>query len=267
MIQRRTQRMLKVAERMKSLPLSPEAEEAAFERFRETGELPDYQRLAAAAVDRALSFREEASGPPEPIDHPTAISRLLAISKALATCALEPRKKPMRIMLFHEAVHGPDLVQQAARAAIKVLVSIGRDVTDPGFFDEDMELPEFGTLGLHMLGFPGCLVAPPYEAQARRMLDRLAVVREQVDHVEEGWFEDFAECAAQFFNGGGLPDDGFMCDAVLVYGELLALGRQLGNEADPEVLAALDQAARAAGKERGIAIERVRALAAQGRIP
>ncbi len=40
-------RLNKVSQQLDALPIAPAAEKAAFERFRETGELPEHQRLAA----------------------------------------------------------------------------------------------------------------------------------------------------------------------------------------------------------------------------
>lgn len=227
-------RLDKVGSRIEAMPITPAAENDAFERFRATGELPEHQTLAERTIERALHL---------------------------------PQHRPLRELLFHEAVHEWSVVRDAARLVLKLLVAVGQDVTSRNFLDEDMELPEYGSVGLHLLGFPECLVKPPYEDQARRLLGRLAFVRRRVPSGDERWFRSFAKMAARFFNHGELPDVGFERDVVLAYGEFLALGRNLWDEADPDVLAAFDKAARGEGEEREAAIGRLQELAVEGRVP
>ena len=46
-------RLKKVSAQIEAIPISSAVKEAAFERFRQTGELPEYTRLAATVVHRS----------------------------------------------------------------------------------------------------------------------------------------------------------------------------------------------------------------------
>lgn len=230
----RKKRLNKVGRRIEATPITSAAEDAAFERFRETGDLPDHKRLAAHTIERAIQL---------------------------------PRHRPLRETLLQEAIHEFSVVRLAARGVLKLLVSLGQDVTSRNLLDEDMEPPEYGSVAMHLLGWPECIVRPPYEEQARRLLGRLASVRRQVTPGDERWFRRFAATAARFFTRGELTEDEFVRGAVLVYGEFLALCRNIGGQGDPAVLAAFDEAARVAGEMRDAAVERLQELAAEGRIP
>lgn len=233
-MRRHRKRIDRVDEGIQAVPVTPDAVDAALQRFRNTGELPEHERLAERTIERALRL---------------------------------PRPRSVREMLFHEAVHAAEPARIAARTALRLLVAAGQDVTSRNLLDEDMELPQSGAVGLHLLGWPEVLARPPYEAQAHRLFDRLEAVRRRVATLDERWFERFASAGAAFFRTGELPRDEFLRDAVLVYGEILALGRGLGGEADAEVMAAFAQAAQPDGAERASAIEQLEALAAEGRIP
>lgn len=265
-------RLNKLTREVAVMPIAPEAEDAAFERFCATGELPDQKRLAAAVCKRALSWEtdQEALGAP---DWQASLVRLRELATRLRETAARsesdkaPRRVPLRELLFDEAVYGSTVTRLAARAALRMLVTAGQEVTRRNFLDEDMELPKFGSLGLHLLGWPECLVRPPYEEQAQRVLQRLDAMRRKAPLGDEGWFQEFAAAAARFFRDGDLPEDELLCEAVLVYGEMLALARTLGGEEDPEVLEAYDEVGRAEAGERQQAIVRLQALAGEGRVP
>ena len=142
----------------------------------------------------------------------------------------------------------------------------GRDVTDPDFLGADTVLPDYGSVGLHVLGFPECLAKPPYEDQTQRLCDRFASLRERLDQDDRGWMDGFGEAAILFLHEGELPDDELMCEAVLANGEFMGiLGHFLGH-GDSEVMAAFDQVARARGEARAAAIVTVQAMAAEGRL-
>lgn len=52
--------MERVEKAIAALPLRPDVVQKAFERFRDTGELPEQQRLAAAVTEQALRGGREA---------------------------------------------------------------------------------------------------------------------------------------------------------------------------------------------------------------
>ncbi len=53
----RKKRLQTVTQQIDAMPIAPAVEEAAFERFRETGELPEHRRLAEAVVNRVSQGR------------------------------------------------------------------------------------------------------------------------------------------------------------------------------------------------------------------
>jgi hypothetical protein len=255
-------RLRKLSQQIDAMPIAPEVEKAAFERFRETGELPEHQRLARAVTDRALRGGVD-QGYSVVVDFKSTVERLLRIANNEEESETEPQ--PLRKWLFDEAVYGADFVRCAARGALKILVAAGRDVTDPDFLGADTVLPDYGTVGLHVLGFPERLAKPPYEDQARRLFERFAVLRERTNR-DDAWYEEFSKVSFQFLHKGELPEEELMCEAVLAYTEFMwLLGHFLGH-GDAEVMAAFDQVARAQGEVRAAAIVRVRVLAAEGRL-
>ena len=226
-------RLDKVAQRIESTPATTSTVNRALEQFRETGELPEHQDLAKHTIEAALRL---------------------------------PRPKSIRTMLFHEALSDSQIVRRGARTALKLLVAIGQDIASRNLVDEDSELSKFGSVGMQLLGWPECLITPPYEDQARRVLQRLAAMQNRGNRTET-WFSTLASTAAEFFRGGDLPNNDSMREAVLIYGEVLALGRQVGNQADAEVLQAFDDAAQGEGAESSAAVARLQELACAGRIP
>jgi hypothetical protein len=231
---RSTKRVDKLEERVGELPISPEVLETSMAQFHASGVLPEHPKLAELVIQRTLHT---------------------------------PRHRPLREQLLQEAVHEMPEVSKAAREVLKLLVAAGQDVTSRGFLDESMEPSEYGPLGWQLLGWPEILIREPYAEQAKRLLARLDKVRESAAYKDQRWFEDFAAQSATFFQSGALPDGGFVREATLVYGELLALARTLGGEEDPEVLAAFDEMVKSKGEAREESLNTLCELAADGRIP
>ena len=76
----------------------------------------------------------------------------------------------------------------------------------------------------------------------------------------------YGEAAMIFLREGQLPEDELMCEAVLGFGEFFGLLQHRVRHGDPEVMAAFDQVAKTRGRKRLAAVERVRAMAAEGRL-
>ncbi len=259
----RKKRLQEVAQQIDAMPIAPAVEKAAFERFRETGELPEHQRLAEVVIQRALRGGE-ARGVPQPLDLETALRRLNEAAAGLE--ASTPRRESVRKLLFYEAVHGSGIVKLAARMVLEALVFIGGDVTAPEFLDEDMELPDFGSVGLHLLGFPEFLVMPPYEEQARRLFDRFADIRDRINHDRREWFAEFDRAVRRFFKQGEVPNDELMQEAVLANGEYVGLLGHAAGQGNPEAMALYNEVATTAGADRDVAIKKLQAMAAEGRL-
>ncbi len=254
-------RLKKVSTQLDAMPIAPAAEARAFNRFRETGELPEHQRLAKAVIERALRGGADCESPMA-YDFKVAIEGFKRAAEGLRDA--EPEPEPLRKMLFHEAVYGPKFVSIPARFALRVLVDMGRDVTDPEFIPTDTEIPNWGSVGWHLIGLPERIVKPPYEDQAQRLFERFEDLRKRIDRDDQGWFEDLAVAGVRFLNEGELPENELMCDAVLANGEFMGLLQHHVGHGDAEVMAAFDQVATAQGEARAAAIARVQAMAAEG---
>ena len=199
MASRCTKRVRQLEQAVAVQPLRAELVQEAFERFRETGELPEVERVAIAVLRKALEQREESDPDAEPVDLLAGIKRLVEIVDQIEAGTLpEPRPDEIRRQLYDEAVCDEECVRLAAREALQSLATRGRDVTRPLYLDEEIGIPEYGTVGLHVLGWPECLVAPPYEKQARRLLDRFARLRKRVDPDDQAWFRSLAEAVRRF---------------------------------------------------------------------
>lgn len=167
-----------------------------------------------------------------------------------------PQLPPIREYLFDEAVYGPGFIRTAARGALRLLVFLDGEVTDPQL-GADRGLPKFGSIGMHILGFPQRLARPPYVKQARRLFLRYDALRELIDHQDPAWWMDLEDAVFAFSQEGTLPEDEVMRDAVLADAEMDALFRHSRGHDVGEQLALLDAAARAKGAQREAAIERV----------
>ena len=190
-------RLQKVTRQIDALPIAPAAEEAAFEQFRETGELPEHQRLAEAVVKRTLQGGN-AGQDKGPSDLATSLKIAARMAEGFAREDWVPKRNPLREQLFNEAVYGHEVIRLAARSVIKMSVAMEMDVCDPEFVDSRIELPDFGSLGLHMLGWPDCLVRSPHKKQARRLLKRCYILRERIDHDDRQWFDDMNHCLSSW---------------------------------------------------------------------
>ncbi len=169
----RTRRLKKVGQLIESTPIAPEAVNAAFMRFGETGELPDHRRLAHAVTRKALYAREQEASPGQAA---TWISKVrtqwVRAHRARCQSAGPVRFKPLslREALFNEAVHGSKTVRQPARAALKALVVNGGDVTDPQLVADDMTARGSSTVGQHVLAMVAGDDKQPPPGAARKLL-------------------------------------------------------------------------------------------------
>lgn len=248
MTRRIDHRLDKVTRRVEAMPVPTHVVNAAVERLRDFGELPENGRLAAAVVHRVLigEMPQEYVG-----DKAATIRHLVRI-----TVVTEPTATPLREVLFDEAVHGPDFVRRFARTALKLAAFRGEDVTAPGFL-ANVQPPEFGTLGMHLVGFPYRFVRPPYERQAERLWDRYAELRRRIDQADDGWMDRFAQAVMTFRSRFELPDDDLLRVAVLADLELQAVLNHGAGRDVRELMELLDRAVMAMGQQREAAIAQV----------
>ncbi|HEX5050412.1 MAG TPA: hypothetical protein VFZ65_01440 [Planctomycetota bacterium] len=162
--------------------------------------------------------------------------------------------------LLDEAVRAPEPFRGLSRLLLQLFAQIGLDVTQPILADSDIQRPDYGSMGLHLAGFPECLAKAPYEEQAHRLFARCAELRRRIQPRDDRWYAALAAAGARFLNEGELPDDELLREAVLANGELFALARNFGGDGDAEVLAAFDAAAASTGEQRDDALRRLQEL-------
>lgn len=258
----RNRRMQQLTQQIHTMPIAPSVLRKAFDLFRETGELPELQRLAAAVVEQALR-----DGEPTQVDeHPNAVvMRALRITVVTESDPHrhEAATPTMREYLFDEAVYGPPFVRRVARSALAWLVDGGGDVADPRFLAE-MPRPRLGTVGMNVLGFPERLAQPPFVAQAQRLFDRYARLSQDIAN-DPIRLDELADAVVEFERTGDLPPAGALRDAVLADAEMEALRQHRQGQDVTTLMALLDAAARAKGASREVAVAEVQRLA-RGRL-
>jgi hypothetical protein len=250
-------RLAKVNDVLATCRIPPERVEEEFEWFKLDGDLPEDQRLAALVCDRVKFGRAQGGN-----GSASAAGRRLLDIMALVVLSeqgaiAKPGAPPtVREELFDEAVYGPATVRRWARVALQVLVCRGGDVTDREFGNEH-GLPEFGTVGMHVLGYPRRLATAPYEEQGRRLFDRYDEIRRRLDLTPDDDFEPMAEAILAFEGRGELPADGLMRDFVLAELEIEMLHHHRAGGDVAEVMALLDRTARTTGAKREAAVAEV----------
>jgi len=243
-------RLDKIGQQIDSLPVDPAVVRVAFHTFRERGELPQDLRIARAVVFRITSGIGD-KGWGEEGDEPAMI-------RAMMENPLRPADDVMDSLL-RESLSDHETARDAARSILKDLRENGLDVTEPLFAKRGatLGLPDWGYVGMHLIGYPECLVIPPYEEQARRLFERFAQLRQWVPDPTRRWFDSLSAAAGLFREHGELPDEQVMREAVLADTELGCLQRHWLGQGDPEAMAAFDAVSGASGEERERAIERV----------
>ena len=248
-------RLAKARDLLATCRIPDEAVEEAFLEFKFEGELPEDERFAAAVCAKA-GYQNV---PSDPGDLAEAITLLLV--RAAERKETQAEAGPtVREVLFDEAIYGPDYVRRWARHALRVLVCQGGDVTDREF-GQEYGLPEFGTVGMHVLGYPRKLAKAPYEEQGRRLFDRYDDIRRRMDYSADEDFTPMADALLAFFDRGVLPAKGLMRDYVLAEYEIEMLREHRGGRDVAEVMALLDRVAMATGEEREAAVAEVRRFA------
>lgn len=217
----RRKRLERLAGRIAAQPLDPRVVRAAFGEFRATGTLPENDRLAATVIAHAEDFLISL-GCVWRLKGAEAVSE-----RVMGLCrdggAAGGGAEELRTSLFGEALYGDPLVKFGARQAIKALVACGREVTDPEFVPAEVDIPDWGTVGLHLLGFPGCLVRPEDRAQMRDLMARFDAIRGQVDQGDREWFAELEVAVRRNQRDGELPRDELLRGAVVAAEELRAL--------------------------------------------
>ncbi len=246
--------MDRVRRAIEAAPLRRSAVITAFHHFRESGELPESQRLADAVARTALN----GGRPLKDAKSMSELERILSTpSPSLRVISREeansPPPSPVRDVLLHQAVFETGAVRHAARAAIRWLVDGGEDVADPQFA-ASYGMPKHASVGLHVLGWPRLLVKPPFEVEARRLIAKYDALFDTIDYEDADWFEPIADATLRFWNTNELSGPGVVRDAVLVLEGLdLLMAHRHGVDVAKQV-AALDRVWTTDGEERERAV-------------
>ena len=254
-------RMQAAEQAISQMPIPVEVQKQAFEHFRDTGELPDDLSLARAVLDRVR--RGFDAGHDDPADWGIGTDGQFNWGLALQKIREQPPRPKDQVMqaLLHEALNGPAMVRAAARFQLQAMASGGIDVTGTPFHEIDIELPEFGAVGMHLCNFGGLLTRPPYEEQARRLFARLDTLARRL-HEHPTWRDALDDATQRFQKLGERPASDLLMDAVLALGEVNALMQHAVGKDVTEVLSIFDEIARAPGlPEREAAIGRLQAMA------
>ena len=197
-------RLGRVKQSIEASPVRRGVLREAYEFFTMFGELDDDDHIAYEVVQQALRGGEEQA----PEDEARLAKRMRAVK-----IAYQMRERPaeawpptVRNMLFDEALFEEPGMRRLARAAIACEVAHGGDVESPGFAAHH-GIPMFGSVSLHIWGWPKILVLPPYEFQAKRLLARVDNIRGRIDQNDPNWSQVQAKAIVRFKQTGELPDD------------------------------------------------------------
>lgn len=248
-------RLAEVERAIGSRPVPTELVRAEFERFRQTGELPEDARVAAAVVRRVRWGYDTFYMANGRFDWGRTTQAALQAPKREADEVTEG--------LLNEAVNGPPMVRAAARQVLRGLAQAGRDVTTTLFVGR--KLPEYGAVGAEMLGLPQRFAKAPFVKQAKRLFARIEDLRPRLPQRDRKWFQQRDDAISRFQLDGERPDDDLMLEVVLVLGELNALFNHAAGEDVREAMAAFDAISRSKGEGRDAAIGRLQEMAREGR--
>lgn len=230
-----------------SRQVSPSAIDDLYSRFLSTGELPPVRKAAWDVLERAL--RAGRGGRVSWQEH----SRPLA--------------GPPRERVFREATHENDTARDAARLLIRILVDAGDDPSDPERIPSDYDPPGFGSISLHILGWPDAWVKPPYEKQMERVLGQHAQIRAVAADRTDWWWREAAGAVSAFMTRGEVSSDPGLRMFALTGAEMFAIQAHYFGRGNEELLAAFADVAATTGKQQEEALARRGWLQARIQIP
>ena len=251
-----SKRIQKLERHYGSLPIHHSVVTAAFETFRETGDLPEDAPLAYEVVQRARRGFDCVYGPDDRVDWSASIQA--ALNKPQRTA------DPTMDQLYDEAVWGEGMVRDAARLSLQRMAMRDWDPSLPQFAGRDLEIPDWGAVGIHFIGVPKLLAKPPYEDRAARLLARYAALRDRIPSPDRAWFAALERAVGGFLRHGKLPSDDLLRSTVLADGEFRMLIWNAAGEDVAEPMAALHEVENSVGSQREAAEARLQALANRG---
>lgn len=244
MTRARDKRMGRVQQAVDASPVCRHKLQEEYDCFRKFGELPDDERMAYEVVTQALNDGQAR--------RPNIFEPLHRRKR--------PRDWPLsvRSMLFDEAI-SDRIVRDLARSVIAAEVAWGGDVESPAFASRH-GLPGYGSVSMHVAGWPDKLSLPPYEEQATRLFVQLDCVRGRIPHDRPGWFDAHGEAMRAFYHQATVPEPGLMRDTVLVFAELhMLIAHRKGTDVT-KVMELLDAVAHATGEEKEELLDELVAL-------
>lgn len=227
---------------------------AYFQRFRRSGELPEDEHEAIVVVAKVKAGFELVACP--------------GLLPETTTHEFVPRPRaedPAMDAVLDEAAAGTGLVRVCARFLLQNFARLGRDVTAPQL--QDWLPPEFGSMAMEFTGFLERLVRKPYAKQARRLLNRLPALREQVPKTPKAhraWHQKLDQATVVFQLSGEQPESDDMMNTILAMGEMTALVRHFVGEDVRQEMELFEKIAQATGAARKVAIDELAALARSG---
>jgi len=234
-----------------------------YEWFTSFGELPDDLHVAYEVVQQALRGGEEAR-----LDGEDAVAERVREARL----AYHQRKRPseswppsVRALLFDEALFEPEPVRNVARAAIATEVAWGGDVENRAFAARH-GIPGYGSVGMHVCGWPQKLAVAPYEDQGTRLIVRLDNARRRIPHDDPRWVDEYAKAVVAFRHSGELPDDDLSMEMLLVDVEMDQLRAHKRGKDVKQAMKLLDQAARGEGGAMEAALKRLCDMARAGQL-
>lgn len=250
---RRFDRLEQAVSRM---PLRADVLEEAWALFHLMGEFEDDERLVEAVIQRALR-----GGSAQDPAQMSELERLILM--VVPPGGPEPKPDTVRERLFAEALCDDPYFCKLARLGIGILVCRGGDVCDPAF-GAGKGIPKYGSVGMHVLGYPQRLATPPYEAQARRLFARMDDYRERVTDDSAAFFDRLTDATTELLWNGELPHDPFFGEGAILQAEFSCLWEHKRGKDVAAVMAAFDAVARAKGTRRNQALVRLQTLLREG---
>ena len=189
-----------------------------------------------------------------------------------AAVAYRNRERPgedwppsVRALLLDEALFECPPLRKLARAAIALEVAWGGDVESSAFAARH-GIPGYGSVALHVMGWPAKLATPPYEDQAKRLFARLDNLRGRIPQDDPHWIEAQGNAVAAFLDAGELPDDELHLEGVLVnVGLDLLHAHRCGSDVS-KAMQLLDRVASSTGDQRERCLAKLSELAKAGRL-
>jgi hypothetical protein len=257
-----TKRIGRIRDAIDAAPVRRGILNEAYEWFTMFGELTDDDHVAFEVVEKALRGGEDA-----PLEAEGRIAKRVAKARLAYHRREHPRDTwppSVRAMLFDEALFDPEPLRGIARAAIATEVAWGGDVENPAFAARH-GIPGYGSVAMHVCGYPRQLAIPPYEDQAERLFVRLDNLRGRIDQDNPDW-EAQGRALAAFWQAGELPGDDLLLEGVLVNVELDLLHAHKRGKKVGKAMELLARLRRAEGDEYEDLLVKLSGMAAAKRL-